>query len=262
MTHPTGNNNKISPPTLSSLLYYLPERKERALSIISRLESGFLVTGDGQQIPLKDLSLEEFIKEFSAMTGMESIKSSGGYFSTAIVDIGAGSVECVIKFGYPFADMGWFISKARSWKNDYFWNYAAVAKEVGGKTYATPLPAIYHLSTLDLANDTQLPVCIMEYVAVERDKHLGKMLERVLDKSFAVLKLPANEAINTLGSDPMIAPSLEQWKWTSEDLLRFCQVVSDVTNGIALFDLSEGTNAGWRSDGSLCVFDPLGLKSF
>lgn len=254
----------IKPPTLSSLLF-LPERKDRALSIISQLESGFLVTKSGQQLSLSNLSLEEFIREFSAMTGMESIKSSGGYFSTAIVDLGAGSVECVIKFGFPFNDtgwMGWTASKSRSWKNDYFWNYAVAAKEVGGKTYATPLPAIYHISTLNLANDTQLPVCIMEFVAVERNKHLGKMLERVLDKAFVALKLPFDEAVNTLGSDPMITPSLEQWKWTPEDLMKFCQVVSDVTNGSALFDLSEGTNSGWRSDGSLCVFDPLGLKSF
>jgi hypothetical protein len=241
--------------TLSSILFR--ERKEQAMSILAQLEAGYLTTKNGQRVELKYLSLEDFHRLFTTLTGLDTIKGFGGYFSTAMVDLGAGSLETVIKFGYPFNDMGVEFPKHRTWKNDYFWNYAAMVQELGGRSSCTPFPDIYYLNTLELANNTQLPVCVMEFVAVTRDRHTGRGLERVLEKAFAAIKTKTN-----ISSDPVVQEALQTWHWSYEDLVKFSTVILELTDGVELFDLSEGTNSGWRSDGSLCVFDPLGMKDF
>lgn len=241
--------------TLQSILY---ERREQVENIFSQLDAGYLTTKLGQKVELKHLSLEDFHRLFTKMIGLENVQGFGGYFSTAMVDLAAGSLECVIKFGYPFNDMGGHMSRGRNWKNDYFWNYAAIVHELGGKTYTKAFPDIYYLSTLNLANDIQLPVCVMEFVAVSRDKHTGRLLERMLEKTFAAIK--SSNTDDQLFNDPTIKEALQAWHWSGDDLVKFAKVLLDITGGVELFDLSEGMNSGWRSDGSLCVFDPLGMK--
>lgn len=247
----TAIANNMPNISLTKLLF--AEKRSQAIGLIQQLENGFMLTRNGQRLQLSQLTADQFLKSFAINFNMELAMESG-YFSTVLIDLGAGEIECVIKFGHrlPYVPGGYVPSA----DEDSFWDFAMAAKKYGGQNFATPLPNIYYLSTLKLAGGFQLPVCIMEYVTLDARQDARKISTMTKEAMHAVVHSNVEEYKKEITASDNSSELLENYGWSLDDLLKFAKVLVEVTGGKIKIDI-HGENVGRRSDGSVCVFDPV-----
>lgn len=240
----------------SNLYDILFERKDKAMNLIKMMELGFLpsVASPGEVKKITDLHSEEFLYLFGMAAKSTNLGVYSGAFSTALIDFGGGPVECVIKVGISM------------YSDDKAFDCLSYCKEKGGKDYCTAFPDVYYLNTIK-TRDKDVKIAVLEYVTVDpqssRASAASYYLVKLVDDYYDRWGLNWKDDQHVSAETDSINNRLEAWtksvlsklRWRPEDLARFVAALGAVGGTVDI----KGDNLGFRADGSVCAFDPLGV---